>query len=133
MQTRTDDIPPQRLVRKTAAAIDDPDCPPLTDARLAKIREGRKRILTKEKGRLIAVGQSMRERHDRLHETLAALKIEREAQGISLAELERRTGISKGRLSRLENDPAPNPTIGTLSRIAAALGREVHVNLKPAA
>lgn len=86
-----------------------------------------------DKDRIVAKGQALFERYERLQDTLRSLKAEREAQGVSLGELERRTGISKTSLSRLENNPSPNPTIGTLLRIAEALGRELHVTLKPAA
>ena len=78
---------------------------------------------------LFAKGRRIKARHDRLRHALRALKAEREAQGVSLSELQRRTGISKSALSRLENDPHPNPTIGTLQRIAEALGREIIIGL----
>jgi transcriptional regulator with XRE-family HTH domain len=42
---------------------------------------------------------------------------------------ERLTGIAKASLSRLENDPAANPTITTLDRIAAALGKKILIQL----
>ncbi len=79
------------------------------------------------------IGRRMRARHDMLRNALQALKAEREAQGVSLGELAKRTGISKASLSRLENDPAPNPTVATLSRIADALGRQIMIQLAPAA
>jgi len=49
----------------------------------------------------------------------------REAAGVSLAELEQRTGIRKSVLSRLENSKAPNPTLATLQRYADALGARI--------
>ncbi len=54
----------------------------------------------------------------------------RQAAGVSLAEMESRTGIRKSVLSRLENSKAPNPTLGTLQRYAAALGRCVAVSIE---
>jgi len=54
----------------------------------------------------------------------------REAAGISLAELEQRTGIRKSVLSRLENSKAPNPTLATLQRYAEALGARVAFSLE---
>jgi ribosome-binding protein aMBF1 (putative translation factor) len=54
----------------------------------------------------------------------------REAAGISLAELEQRTGIRKSVLSRLENSRAPNPTLATLQRYAEALGARVVFSLE---
>jgi len=78
---------------------------------------------------LMAQGQRYRARQERLIDALRALKAEREAQSVSLSELQRRTGISKSALSRLENDPNPNPTMSTLLRIAEALGREINITI----
>ena len=68
-----------------------------------------------------------------LRQTFQLLRSERKAQGITLQELERRTGIGRGALSRLENARDPNPTLQTVQRYAAALGKEVLVQLKDAA
>ena len=57
------------------------------------------------------------------------LKQERIAQGLSLADMQERTGMSRSAISRLENDETANPTIETLSRYAAALGKELTVTL----
>lgn len=54
----------------------------------------------------------------------------REAAGISLAELQQRTGIRKSVLSRLENSKAPNPTLATLQRYAEALGARAVFSLE---
>jgi transcriptional regulator with XRE-family HTH domain len=51
---------------------------------------------------------------------------------MTLQELEDRTGIGSGAISRLENDPASNPTILTLQRIASALGKQLTVQLTDA-
>ena len=64
-----------------------------------------------------------------LSEVLQLLKAAREKDGISLRELEQRTGISRGSLSRLESGEG-NPTIATLDRFAKAIGREVMITLK---
>jgi DNA-binding Xre family transcriptional regulator len=56
-------------------------------------------------------------------EIVRQLREAREAAGVSLAELEERTGIRKSVLSRLENSKAPNPTLGTLQRYCQALGK----------
>src|SRR4029077_8708800 len=53
------------------------------------------------------------------------LKKEREAAGLSLVDMEKRTGMDKAALSRLENGRQPNPTIDTLLRYAAALGKQI--------
>ncbi|HKA07506.1 MAG TPA: helix-turn-helix transcriptional regulator [Gemmataceae bacterium] len=52
------------------------------------------------------------------------LRDAREAAGLSLAEMAGRTGMDKAFLSRLENGQG-NPTVDTLARYAAALGKRV--------
>jgi DNA-binding Xre family transcriptional regulator len=54
-----------------------------------------------------------------------ALREERERQGVTLAELSRRTGIDQAALSRLESGRHDNPTLSTLCRVAAALGKRI--------
>ena len=39
-------------------------------------------------------------------------------------------GMSRGSISRLENDPKPNPTMLTFARYAAALGLELRFSVK---
>src|SRR5229473_1122755 len=51
------------------------------------------------------------------------LKASREAAGLTLADLSARCGIDQPALSRLENDRTPNPTLDTLWRNAAAVGK----------
>jgi DNA-binding Xre family transcriptional regulator len=67
-----------------------------------------------------------------LHQVLGLLKQERERQNLTLAQLEERTGISQAALSRLETGKAPNPTLETIYRIAAALGKAVACFLQDA-
>lgn len=59
-----------------------------------------------------------------------ALKLAREQAHLSAKELAKRRGLSKGRLSRIENG-AMNPTVGTLAEHADALGYDVTVVLTP--
>jgi DNA-binding Xre family transcriptional regulator len=61
----------------------------------------------------------------RLHQIMAYLKRERERQGLTLADLAARTGMDQAALSRLENGRNANPTLDTLYRVAAALGKEI--------
>jgi hypothetical protein len=86
-----------------------------------------------DKDAIIARGRRIMRQRDAartaLRETFRLLKTERQAQGITLRELEGRTGIGRGALSRLENDPDPNPTVHTLQRYAAALGKQIVVQL----
>ncbi|HVA50951.1 MAG TPA: helix-turn-helix transcriptional regulator [Pirellulales bacterium] len=53
------------------------------------------------------------------------IKRAREAAGLTLAEVSRRCGIDQPALSRLENGHNKNPTLGTLWRYAAAVGRRL--------
>jgi ribosome-binding protein aMBF1 (putative translation factor) len=53
---------------------------------------------------------------------MAALRAERERQGLTLAQLAKRAGLDKGAISKLESGWQANPTVDALSRIAAALG-----------
>ncbi|MBX9584054.1 MAG: helix-turn-helix transcriptional regulator [Gemmataceae bacterium] len=67
-----------------------------------------------------------------LHHVLAQLRRERERQGLSLAEVAGRAGLDPAALSRLESGKNGNPTIATVSRVAAALGLVVTCAIKGA-
>jgi transcriptional regulator with XRE-family HTH domain len=62
---------------------------------------------------------------------MAALKAERERQGLSLAQLAKRAGLDKGAISKLETGVQVNPTLDTLSRLAAGLGVRLGLLLRP--
>jgi DNA-binding XRE family transcriptional regulator len=64
-------------------------------------------------------------RYIELRLALEALKKAREAAGLSLADVAERSGIDKAALSRLENGVHNNPTVDTLMRYAAALGKKL--------
>jgi DNA-binding Xre family transcriptional regulator len=68
----------------------------------------------------------------RLHEVTACLKRERERQRLTLAELAERTGIDQAALSRLESGRNANPTLETLNRVAAALGKVICCSVQDA-
>ncbi|HEV3262995.1 MAG TPA: helix-turn-helix transcriptional regulator [Gemmataceae bacterium] len=53
------------------------------------------------------------------------LKKVREAAGLTLAAVSKRTGMDQATLSRLENGRQPNPTVDTLWRYACAVGRQL--------
>jgi hypothetical protein len=53
------------------------------------------------------------------------IKRAREAAGLTLSEVSRRCGIDQPALSRLENGHNKNPTLDTLWRYAAAVGRRL--------
>ena len=61
--------------------------------------------------------------------TIADLKSHREQLGLSLADVQARSGLMPSAISRLENDPNANPTILTLQRYATALGLHVEIVL----
>jgi DNA-binding Xre family transcriptional regulator len=67
-----------------------------------------------------------------LHRLTAELRRERERQGVTLAELSDQSGIDQAALSRLETGRHGNPTVDTLYRIAAALGKEIYCGLRDA-
>jgi len=67
-----------------------------------------------------------------LKEAIHRLRQARELAGLSLAALAKRTGMDKAALSRLENGKQPNPTFATLSRYAAALGKQVCLSFRDA-
>lgn len=58
------------------------------------------------------------------------LKAQRQALGLSLSDVEKKTGIGRAALSRLENETEPNPTVVTLTRYAEALGKQLVVSFK---
>lgn len=64
-----------------------------------------------------------------LRQVLGALHAERERQGLSLADIKERSGIDRAALSRLENNEEANPTLATLERYAAAVGKQMIVLL----
>jgi DNA-binding Xre family transcriptional regulator len=53
------------------------------------------------------------------------LRDERKQQGLTLRELSEMTGIDEPALSRLETGKNTNPTLDTLDRVAAALGKVI--------
>lgn len=67
-----------------------------------------------------------------LRQVLKALKEERRRQGMSLRALNERTGIDRGSLSKLEDNPDPNVTVNTLMKYAEAVGKTIAVQLEDA-
>jgi len=100
----------------------------LTEDERQRHRRIREQI-EQERDDLVAYGQKVKIRHDTLRQAVAALKAAREALGLTLTDIKARTGIEKSNLSRLENDPNPNPTIDTLCRYADAVGKEITITL----
>ena len=71
-----------------------------------------------------------------VEEELRALRIGvqiaslREREKLSQTELAARSGMSAPNISRIENDPSPNLTLGRLTRIARAMGYEVQIRFQ---
>jgi transcriptional regulator with XRE-family HTH domain len=63
--------------------------------------------------------------HFPAQELLRQLKASREAAGLTLADVSARCGIDQPALSRLENGHSKNPTLDTLWRYAAAVGKRL--------
>lgn len=83
----------------------------------------------KTKTAIMRRGRAAIAAHDHLQHAVQALKAKRQERGLSLTELQRRSGIDRARLSRLESDSTANPTIETLDRIAHALGVELRISV----
>jgi transcriptional regulator with XRE-family HTH domain len=62
-----------------------------------------------------------------LLKAMAAVRRAREAQGISLTEVSRRSGLPLPALSRLESGKNPRPTFETLARYAAGVGLDIDI------
>ena len=78
---------------------------------------------------LIASGAAARLGLDIIHfpaqDLLRLLKASRQAAALTLADVAARCGIDQPALSRLENGPTQNPTLDTLWRYAAAVGKRL--------
>ena len=108
---------------------------PRTPAETARLRADRARYQRDEPTpeRLLAEGG-----HEKfmtlgeymfLHEIMVRLRHERERQGLTLADLSKRTKIDQAALSRLETGSHGNPTLDTVYRIADALGKVIRCEL----
>ena len=54
---------------------------------------------------------------------LQALKRDRQRGGLSIGDVAERSGLDRAVVSRLENGKQDNPTVATLMRYAAAVGK----------
>jgi DNA-binding phage protein len=106
----------------------------LTPQKETELRQVREKILREEKDELTALGRRLLKQYKaaqaELTRTAELLKAERNAQGLSLADISERSGISRAALCRLENLTDANPTVNTLQRIAEALGKRLIVGLQ---
>lgn len=67
-----------------------------------------------------------------LRDLATRFRHERERAGLSLAEVAERAGMDPAALSRLESGKNPNPTLDTLYRVAAALGKTIRCTFEDA-
>jgi hypothetical protein len=104
----------------------------LTDSQRARVAEAR-RLIQGEAAEIRRKAKQYKQEHDaaqaNLSEAPLLLKAERVRQGLSLTDIQERTGIDPPNLSRLENDVGANPTVSTLTRYAAALGKKLLIVL----
>ena len=77
----------------------------------------------------LAIKAECESRQREFADVMAALKTAREAAGLSLRDVEEKTGINKSNLSLLENGKG-NPTLETVRRIAEAIGRRVLITVE---
>ena len=66
-----------------------------------------------------------------VQQALQALKRERERCGLSIADVAERSGLDRAVVSRLENGKQDNPTVATLMRYAAAIGKRFLWSYEP--
>lgn len=110
-----------------------------TSEELAKLKADRERYQREKPTPEQLLAESGHERFIRhgdylmLLGLMAALKKERERQKLTMARLSEMTGIDEAALSRLESGKNANPTLETLNRIAAALGKFVTFSVVDAA
>jgi ribosome-binding protein aMBF1 (putative translation factor) len=100
----------------------------LTPAEAAKYGKVREQV-DAERPELVARHQKRMESLEMLEALLPQLKAAREARGLSLADLTKRTGMDRSAISKLESGQRPNPTIETLVRYAEAVGKRLIVQL----
>jgi hypothetical protein len=100
----------------------------LTPAEQARVAEAR-RLMEGDKDAILRKAREYKEAYlagqAALGEALTLLKAERLRQGLSLTDIEERSGIGRPNLSRLENEAEANPTVTTLTRYAEALGKKL--------
>lgn len=90
------------------------------------------RQLDEEKDEIIAMGRQFKAEHEAmLDEVICGLREVKEQDGLSLADLQKRTGIDRAQLSRLLSGETKliNPSLSTLVRIASGLGRRLKLTL----
>lgn len=105
----------------------------LTEAEAAKYDAVREQI-EQEKPEINARIRKQLEQGRLLAELFSELRRVRETAGLSLSDMQERTGIDRATISKLETGQRANYTLDTALRYADALGKQVLVTLadKPA-
>lgn len=101
----------------------------LTEAERKRIAVVRTQI-AEELPELMEKARAVFAAHAATKKVIAEVKAERARKGISLNDVMVRSGINREAISKLENSDAPNPTVRTLVRYAAAVGMELRLSAK---
>jgi predicted transcriptional regulator len=99
---------------------------PVEQARLEELWKK----LDEEKPEIIARAKAYFAAEDASKNLISQLKAERQRQGLSLADIKARSGITREAISTMENSESPNPTIKTLQRYAMALGVKLEMSIR---
>lgn len=103
----------------------------LTEEEAAKYRKIRELVAEELPELRIRAKARLRELRE-ARQVFAELRTIREAQGLSLADVQRLTGIDRSALSKLERGERVNFTVDTITRYAAAVGKHVLFELADA-
>jgi hypothetical protein len=86
-----------------------------------------------EKEEIIALAKKLKAEHEsvmaKIRETVAALKVEREKQGMSYAAIQEASGLDQAELECLETDVPWDVLLSALIRYADALGKNLSITL----
>lgn len=106
---------------------------PLTAKEEERLRRARKEA-EEDRAEIKEMARNAKAEHDEtlaeIRQAIVALRAERAAQGLSLADVKDRSGFSRSAICRLENDLESNPTVSTLIRYAHALGKRLVISLE---
>jgi ribosome-binding protein aMBF1 (putative translation factor) len=106
----------------------------LTPAQREQLRTLQTTVLANEKAELSRAARSFQSQQRAAEVELARaaelLRAERQEQGLSLADVHEKSGINRAAICRLENLVDANPTVATLDRMAAALGKKLVIALR---
>ena len=131
-RARGSDLTPDQRAR--IEAIRAANRTPEARARQASIREeyadrpGLDELI--RRGKVDPEGLTTMDAVGNLLKATAEVRRAREAKGLSLTEISRRSGLPLPALSRLESGKNPRPTFETLARYAAGVGLEIEIVIR---